>query len=40
MKRVTVDLKHCYWIKALKCSLDFSKKHAYAIYAPHGVMKS
>ena len=40
MDRVTVDLKHCYGIKALKKELDFSSAPAYAIYAPNGVMKS
>ncbi len=40
MDRVTVDLKHCYGIKALKKELNFSGTSAYAIYAPNGVMKS
>jgi len=40
MDRVSVDLKHCYGIKALKRDFDFRKTRAYAIYAPNGVMKS
>jgi hypothetical protein len=40
MDRVKIDLKHCYGIKELKESLDFSKTPVYAIYAPNGVMKS
>jgi len=40
MDRVSVDLKHCYGIKALKQDFDFSQQQAYAIYAPNGVMKS
>lgn len=40
MDRVSIDLKHCYGIKALKRDFDFTKTRAYAIYAPNGVMKS
>ena len=40
MDKVSIDLKHCYGIKALKRDLDFTKTRAYAIYAPNGVMKS
>ena len=40
MDKVTVDLKNCYGIKALKTEFDFSEKRAYAIYAPNGVMKT
>ncbi len=40
MKRVSLNLEHCYGIKLLKAVLDFSKIQAYAIYAPNGVMKS
>ena len=40
MKRVSLNLEHCYGIKLLKAVLDFSKTQAYAIYAPNGVMKS
>jgi len=40
MRRVTLNLAHCYGIKQLKTVLDFSSTQAYAIYAPNGVMKS
>jgi hypothetical protein len=40
MNKVSIDLTHCYGIKALKTEFDFSKERAYAIYAPNGVMKS
>ena len=40
MDRVSIDLKHCYGIKALAKDFDFKKTKAYAIYAPNGVMKS
>ncbi len=40
MDRVSIDLEHCYGIKALKRDFDFTKTRAYAIYAPNGVMKS
>jgi len=40
MQHVVIDFKHCYGIKTLKWDFDFSKKPAYAIYAPNGVMKS
>lgn len=41
MDRVTVDLQHCYGIKALKHEFDFGKGGpVYAIYAPNGSMKS
>jgi hypothetical protein len=40
MDRVSVDLKNCYGIKALKKDFDFKAVSAYAIYAPNGVMKS
>jgi hypothetical protein len=40
MDRITIDLKHCYGIKALKHEFDFTKASAYAIYAPNGAMKS
>jgi len=40
MNRVSIDLKHCYGIKALKYTFDFAKASAYAIYAPNGAMKS
>jgi hypothetical protein len=40
MKKITVDLENCYGIKKLKHEFDFSKKSAFAIYAPNGIMKS
>lgn len=40
MDRVSIDLKNCYGIKALKYDFDFTGQPAYAIYAPNGVMKS
>ena len=47
MDRVTVDLKHCYGIKALKHVFEFGPKKkgdtptsAYVLYAPNGAMKS
>ena len=40
MDRVSIDLKHCYGIKALQEDFDFSTTRAYALYAPNGVMKS
>lgn len=40
MDRVSVELKNCYGIKALKYDFDFSNTRAYAIYAPNGAMKS
>ena len=42
MDKVTLDLTHCYGIKRLKHTFDFTKSdnNAFAIYAPNGVMKS
>ena len=40
MDRITVDLEHCYGIKALQHDFDFSRTRAVAIYAPNGQMKS
>lgn len=40
MNTLNVDLENCYGIKKLSTSFDFSKKNAYAIYAPNGAMKS
>jgi hypothetical protein len=40
MKKVSIDLQHCYGIKSLTATLDFSTQSAQAIYAPNGVMKS
>lgn len=40
MKRIRIDLQHCYGIKELEVEFDFTETQAYAIYAPNGVMKS
>lgn len=40
MKKITIDLEHCYGIKQLKETFDFSRAKACAIYAPNGSMKS
>lgn len=40
MKRISVNLQHCYGIKALKHDFDFSNTRVFAIYAPNGAMKS
>ena len=40
MDRVKIDLENCYGIKSLRHEFDFTKKAAYAIYAPNGSMKS
>lgn len=40
MDTVSVELEHCYGIKALSHNFDFSQKRAFAIYAPNGAMKS
>ena len=40
MDQVTIELENCYGIRKLKHQFDFSKKRAYAIYAPNGSMKS
>lgn len=40
MQKLLIDLEHCYGIKKLKMDFDFSKRNAFAIYAPNGAMKS
>jgi hypothetical protein len=40
MQTLSVGLEHCYGIKALTHSFDFSARKAYAIYAANGAMKS
>jgi len=40
MKQISVNLRHCYGIKALKHDFDFSNTRVFAIYAPNGAMKS
>ncbi|MCJ2065992.1 hypothetical protein MKK63_25270 [Methylobacterium sp. J-088] len=38
--KLSIDLEYCYGIKKLKHEFDFSKRGAFAIYAPNGAMKS
>jgi len=40
MKKVSVELKNCYGIKALNYNFDFEDSNIYSVYAPNGVMKS
>ena len=40
MDKIRLDLQHCYGIKRLEHSFDFTVESAYAIYAPNGSMKS
>lgn len=40
VKRLSVELEHCYGIRSLQHTFDFSKGAAVAIYAPNGMMKS
>lgn len=40
LKTLTVDLEHCYGIKKLATTLDFSSAKAIAVYAPNGSMKT
>lgn len=40
MKKLKVDLEHCYGIKKLSHIFDFSKRNIIAIYASNGAMKS
>lgn len=40
MKSLSIDLEHCYGIRKLSATLDFSADNVCAIYAPNGVMKS
>lgn len=40
MKTLMLDLEHCYGIRKLTATLDFSKTNAIAIYAPNGSMKT
>ncbi len=40
VKKLSVALEHCYGIKKLIATFDFSKTKAYAVYAPNGAMKS
>jgi hypothetical protein len=38
--KLSVALEHCYGIKKLDATFDFTKTNAYAVYAPNGAMKS
>ena len=40
MKQLKMELEHCYGIRRLKHTFDFTKGRAVAIYAPNGAMKS
>lgn len=40
MKKICVELKNCYGIKALDYNFDFEHSNIYSIYAPNWVMKS
>ncbi|UIN19658.1 AAA family ATPase [Herbaspirillum frisingense] len=40
MKKLSLALAHCYGIRKLETTIDFSKSSAVAIYAPNGAMKS
>jgi len=40
MEKISIDLKYCYGIKALKYDFDFSNGKAFIIYAPNGAMKT
>ena len=40
MKTLSIDLEHCYGIRRLQTTLDFSKAKAIAVYAPNGSMKT
>ena len=40
MKKLKLDLKHCYGIQSLTTELSFGDCPAVAIYAPNGAMKS
>lgn len=38
--KISVDLKNCYGIKALRHDFDFSTGNAFLLYAPNGAMKT
>lgn len=41
MKKLKIELEHCYGIKKLNTELDFTEKESvFAIYAPNGLMKT
>src|SRR4030042_6884547 len=38
--KISVDLKYCYGIKALRHDFDFAAGNAILVYAPNGAMKT
>ncbi|SMC27311.1 hypothetical protein SAMN02745857_02808 [Andreprevotia lacus DSM 23236] len=40
MEKLKINLEHCYGIRKLETSLDYSSDSTVAIYAPNGAMKS
>ena len=38
--KISVDLKNCYGIKALRHDFDFSTGNSFLLYAPNGAMKT
>lgn len=40
MKKISIELKNCYWIKKFEYDFDFSTSNIYSIYAPNGTMKT
>lgn len=40
MRKLKMELEHCYGIRKLKHTFDFTNKNAVAVYAPNGAMKS
>jgi len=40
MEKLSLKLEHCYGIKKLTHTFDFSKKKTIALYSPNGVMKT
>jgi ABC-type lipoprotein export system ATPase subunit len=41
MKKITIEMEHCYGIKRLKAEFDFAAHgNVVAVYAPNGVMKT
>lgn len=40
MKKLNINFEHCYGIKKLAHTFDFSAKKTFAIYAPNGIMKT
>lgn len=40
MNQLTIELEHCYGIRRLQKTFDFTQTKTYAVYAPNGAMKS